>query len=157
MSTFATERAPATTTHSVAARLDRIPPFSLHRRMCVAVGFANFFDLYDIFLGGVLSNSFHIYQAEIFPTRMRTTAVGIAYSLSRLSGAILPFISVTMFDNLGATAVFLGSALIMVIVCVDVGVLGPCSTGLVLEDSADERARTRSQRFAREPADRSTA
>jgi hypothetical protein len=49
MSMFATERAPATTTHSVAARLDRIPPFSLHRRMCVAVGFANFFDLYDIF------------------------------------------------------------------------------------------------------------
>jgi hypothetical protein len=55
MSMFATERAPATTTHSVAARLDRIPPFSLHRRMCVAVGFANFFDLYDIFLGGVLA------------------------------------------------------------------------------------------------------
>ena len=40
------------------------------------------------------SNSFHIYQAEIFPTRIRATAVGAAYSLSRLSGAILPFISV---------------------------------------------------------------
>src|ERR1700748_3622315 len=40
---------------SVAARLDRIPPFGLHRRMGVAVGFANFFDLYDIFLGGVLA------------------------------------------------------------------------------------------------------
>ena len=52
---FATEGAPATTTHSVAARLDRCPPFSLHRRMCVAVGLANFFDLYDIFLGGVLA------------------------------------------------------------------------------------------------------
>src|ERR1700759_556198 len=40
---------------SVAARLDRIPPTRLHRRMSVAVGFANFFDLYDIFLGGVLA------------------------------------------------------------------------------------------------------
>src|ERR1700759_48440 len=40
---------------SVAARLDRIPPFGLHRRMGVAVGFANFFDLYDVFLGGVLA------------------------------------------------------------------------------------------------------
>src|SRR5262245_32441640 len=46
-----TRRRPA----SVAARLDRIPPFSLHRRMGVAVGFANFFDLYDIFLGGGLA------------------------------------------------------------------------------------------------------
>src|SRR4051794_12589400 len=40
---------------SVAARLDRIPPFGLHRRMAIAVGFACFFDLYDIFLGGVLA------------------------------------------------------------------------------------------------------
>ena len=62
-----------------------------------------------------------------------------------------------MLDDLGATAVFLGSALIMVIVCVDVGVLGPRSTGLVLEDSSDELSPTRRGRFAREPADRSTA
>src|SRR3954469_18022366 len=40
---------------TVAARLDRIPPIRMHRRMAVAVGFANFFDLYDIFLGGVLA------------------------------------------------------------------------------------------------------
>jgi hypothetical protein len=39
----------ATSATSVAARLDRIPPFGLHRRMGVTVGFANFFDLYDIF------------------------------------------------------------------------------------------------------------
>jgi MFS transporter, putative metabolite:H+ symporter len=102
-------------------------------------------------ISNVFSNSFHIYQAEIFPTRLRTTAVGIAYSLSRLSGAILPFITVAMLDNLGATAVFLGSALIMVIVCVDVGVLGPRSTGLVLEDASDEPRQTRSDRFARDP------
>jgi len=92
-------------------------------------------------VSNVFSNSFHIYQAEIFPTRMRTTAVGIAYSLSRLSGAILPFIAVSMLDNVGATAVFLGSAAIMVIVCLDVGLLGPRSTGRVLEDSSDELRR----------------
>ena len=45
----------ATSTTTVAARLDRIPPIRMHRRMAVAVGFANFFDLYDIFLGGVLA------------------------------------------------------------------------------------------------------
>jgi MFS family permease len=78
--------------------------------------------------------SFHIDQAEIFPTRIRGTAVGAAYSLSRLSGAILPFITVTVLDHLGADAVFVGSAVIML----DVGLLGPPSTGQVLERSASE-------------------
>src|SRR4051794_15976635 len=45
----------ATSSTTVAARLDRIPPIRMHKRMAVAVGFANFFDLYDIFLGGVLA------------------------------------------------------------------------------------------------------
>ena len=90
----------------------------------------------------VFSNSFHIYQAEIFPTRIRSTAVGTSYSLSRLSGAMLPFIAVAVLDDLGPTAVFLGSAAILVIVCLDVGLLGPRSTGLNLEDSSDEVAAT---------------
>src|SRR5262249_37509370 len=87
-------------------------------------------------VSNVSSNSFHIYQAEIFPTRIRGTAVGTAYSLSRLSGAILPFITVSVLDHLGATAVFTGSAAIMVLLCIDIGLLGPRSTGMKLDDSA---------------------
>ena len=93
-------------------------------------------------VSNVFSNSFHIYQAEIFPTRIRATAVGTAYSLSRLSGAMLPFISVTVLDHLGATAVFVGSAVIMLVLCVDIAMLGPRSTGLNLEDAADEELPT---------------
>jgi putative MFS transporter len=97
----------------------------------------------------VFSNAFHIYQAEIFPTRIRATAVGAAYSLSRLSGAILPFISVSVLDHLGASAVFLGSAGIMVLIAVDVAVLGPRSTGLNLEQASDDaNARVVAQRAA---------
>jgi MFS transporter, putative metabolite:H+ symporter len=81
----------------------------------------------------VFSNAFHTYQAEIFPTRMRATAVGTAYSLSRLTGAVLPFISVAVLDGLGATAVFLGSAAIMTILALDIWLLGPRSTGRNLE------------------------
>jgi putative MFS transporter len=98
----------------------------------------------------VFSNSFHIYQAEIFPTRIRATAVGTAYSLSRLSGAILPFIAVSVLDGLGASAVFIGSAAIMALVALDVAVFGPRSTGLNLEDASDDRAAV--TRDAREPA-----
>ncbi|MBV9805244.1 MAG: MFS transporter [Solirubrobacterales bacterium] len=86
----------------------------------------------------VFSNAFHIYQAEIFPTRIRATAVGTAYSLSRLSGAILPFISVSVLDHLGASTVFIGSAVIMALIATDIAVLGPRSTGLNLEDASDD-------------------
>jgi putative MFS transporter len=81
----------------------------------------------------VFSNAYHIYQAEIFPTRIRASAVGGAYSLSRLTGALLSFLSVAILDGLGATAVFLGSAALLVALCVDVAVLGPRSTGRSLE------------------------
>jgi putative MFS transporter len=100
----------------------------------------------------VFSNSFHIYQAEIFPTRIRATAVGAAYSLSRLSGAILPFISVSVLDNVGASAVFIGSAAIMAMIAIDVAWLGPRSTGLKLEDaSADAAAVTHAMRAGGRP------
>ncbi len=105
----------------------------------------------------MFSNSFHIYQAEIFPTRIRATAVGAAYSLSRLSGAILPFISVTVLDHLGASTVFIGSAAIMALIATDVALLGPRSTGLKLEDSSDDAAavtrdtRSRAQRTRMTP------
>jgi putative MFS transporter len=90
----------------------------------------------------VFSNGFHIYQAEIFPTRMRSTAVSTAYSLSRLSGAMLPFISVSALDHLGPTAVFLGSAAVLTVVALDVAILGPRSTGMNLETASDEVAGT---------------
>jgi putative MFS transporter len=93
---------------------------------------------------------------------MRSTAVSTAYSLSRLSGAMLPFITVAALDNLGPTAVFLGSAAILAIVALDVGVLGPRSTGLNLETSSDEvatGARTAGgeRRFHRDEAPAATA
>src|SRR4051794_23300454 len=109
----------------------------------------------------VFSNGFHIYQAEIFPTRMRSTAVSTSYSLSRLSGAMLPFISVAALDHLGPTAVFLGSAAILAIVALDVAVLGPRSTGLNLETSSDEvaagaRTAAGERRFRRDEAPAAT-
>jgi MFS transporter, putative metabolite:H+ symporter len=81
---------------------------------------------------------------------MRATAVGTAYSLSRLSGAILPFISVAVLDGLGATAVLVGSATILAILSLDVGLLGPRSTGMNLERSSDETPAPRTGRFERE-------
>ncbi len=84
----------------------------------------------------LFSNSFHIYQAEIFPTRMRGTAVGVAYSLSRLVSGILPFAAIPLLHASGAGAVFAAAAIILVLLCLDVAILGPRSTGRTLEDVA---------------------
>lgn len=84
-------------------------------------------------VSNVFSNAFHIYQAEIFPTAIRTTASGIAYSLSRATSTVLPFVAVPALATLGPVAVFSGSAVLIVLLCLDVAVLGPRSTGLELE------------------------
>jgi putative MFS transporter len=81
----------------------------------------------------VFSNAFHVYQTEIFPTGLRGSAIGVAYSLSRLTSVILPFIALTVLADLGATAVFTGSAVLMLLLCLDVGLFGPRSTGRSLE------------------------
>jgi hypothetical protein len=58
--------------------------------------------------------------------------------------------SVAVLDGLGATAIFVGSALIMVILSLDVGLLGPRSTGMNLEASSDDAARPATGRFERD-------
>jgi putative MFS transporter len=82
----------------------------------------------------VFSNAFHIYQAEIFPTAIRSTASGVAYSLSRATSVVLPFIAVPLLATAGPVAVFGGAAFLIVLLCLDVGILGPRSTGLALEE-----------------------
>ena len=81
----------------------------------------------------VFSNAFHTYQAEIFPTAMRSAAISIPYSLSRATSAVLPFAAIALLEGLGPTAVFVSSAVLMVVLCVDVAALGPRSTGRSLE------------------------
>jgi len=85
-------------------------------------------------VSNVFSNAFHIYQAEIFPTAIRSTASGICYSLSRATSTVMPFVAVPALAALGPVAVFSGSAVLIVLLCLDVGLLGPRSTGLKLEE-----------------------
>ncbi|MFJ9085066.1 MFS transporter [Streptomyces sp. NPDC102384] len=81
----------------------------------------------------VFSNAFHVYQTEIFPTGMRSSAIGIAYSLSRLTSVVLPFIAIDVLEDLGADAVFIGSGVLMLVLCLNVRLLGPRTTGRSLE------------------------
>jgi putative MFS transporter len=101
--------------------------FSNTMMLIVAWGF-----LYTA-VSNVFSNAYHIYQAEIFPTPLRSTAASGTYALSRLVTAIMPFVLVPVLNDDGVTSLFVIMCVAMVVVAVDVSVLGPRTTGLRLE------------------------
>lgn len=70
------------------------------------------------------------------PTSIRSSAVGIAYSLSRATSAALPFAAVPALAAFGSGWVFGGSAVLLLFLIVNVGLLGPRTTGRVLEEAA---------------------
>ncbi|MGH7154469.1 MAG: MFS transporter [Acetobacteraceae bacterium] len=83
-----------------------------------------------------LSFSFHNYQAELFPTRIRSRAVGFVYSWSRLSAA-LSGLAIAFFLGIGGTpAVFWFIAVCMLIVVIVIAGFGPRTRLLALEEIA---------------------
>jgi putative MFS transporter len=56
---------------SIAARLNRLPPTRIHRHAMIIAGIGSFFDLFDIFLAGVLgtvlTQQFHLTRAALPP------------------------------------------------------------------------------------------
>jgi putative MFS transporter len=82
----------------------------------------------------VMSYSFHIYQSELFPTRVRARAVGFTYSFSRISTVFASFIIGWFFAHFnGTTGVFGLIAFAMLMVVLSIGVFGPRTSNLALE------------------------
>ncbi|WP_433710261.1 MFS transporter [Nocardia sp. CA-084685] len=82
----------------------------------------------------IFSNVYHVYQAEIFPTTVRATAVGWTYSLSRLTSGALPFVLIPVLDDHGATAMFAVVGAALAIVVIAVLTLGPRTSRRSLEE-----------------------
>ena len=80
-----------------------------------------------------MSFSFHAYQAELYPTRIRAQAVGFVYSWSRFSAIFSGFIIAFLLGNYGTTGVFAFIAGAMVVVFIVIGGFGPPVTGRRLE------------------------
>ncbi len=82
----------------------------------------------------VLSYSFHSYQSELFPTRIRARAVGFTYSFSRISTVFASFIIGFFFARFhGTTGVFGLIAFAMLMVVLSIGIFGPRTSNLELE------------------------
>lgn len=76
----------------------------------------------------VFSNGYHVYQAEIFPSRVRSTAIGSTYALSRIMSGALPFILLPVLSNYGPAAMFAVISIALLIVACTVRTLGPRTT-----------------------------
>src|SRR6478752_8302309 len=65
---------------SIAARLNRLPPVPMHRAATFVAGIGSFFDLYDIFLAGVLGTvltlEFHLSRLAL-PAVLGSAFVGM--------------------------------------------------------------------------------
>ena len=84
----------------------------------------------------VLSYSYHAYQTELYPTRIRARAVGFVYSFSRLATIVSGFAIAIALRDFGTTGVFVFIASCMLVVVLAVGSLGPRTVGLTLEEAS---------------------
>jgi putative MFS transporter len=80
-----------------------------------------------------LSFSFHAYQAELYPTRIRAQAVGFVYSWSRFSAIFSGFLIAFFLGRYGTIGVFAFIAGAMLVVFVVIGFFGPPVTKRRLE------------------------
>ncbi len=96
----------------------------------------------------VLNYSFHSYQAELYPTRIRAQAVGFVYSWSRLSGAFSGFLIAFVLGHYGVPSVFLLIAGSMAVVALSIGAMGPPTSRRALEALAGDKRHVRPRRRA---------
>jgi MFS transporter, putative metabolite:H+ symporter len=82
----------------------------------------------------IMSYSFHAYQTELFPTSIRSSAVGFVYSWSRFSAIFTSFLIAGVLKRFGTTGVFTFIAAAMLIVMAVIGLMGPRTRNLALED-----------------------
>ena len=80
----------------------------------------------------IMSFSFHSYQAELYPTRIRAVAVGFVYSFSRLSAVLSSFMIAFFLGKFGTIGVFTFIAGSMVIVMAAIAT-GPAVNNRPLE------------------------
>ena len=86
----------------------------------------------------IMSFSFHAYQQELFPTGIRARAAGFVYSWSRLSVIFSSFVIAFVLERAGAFGVFVFIAAAMGVVMATIGLFGPRTTNLALEEIAGE-------------------
>ena len=80
--------------------------------------------------------SYHAYQSEVFPTRVRARASGLVYSFSRIGAGFSGFLIAFFLRDFGVVGVFVAISACYVVVIAAIGLFGPKTRGRRLEDIA---------------------
>jgi len=86
--------------------------------------------------GQTLSVSYHTYQSELFPTRIRSAASGLVYSVSRIGAALSGFLIAFFLRDFGVIGVFVAITTCYLFVIAAIGIFGPKTTGRRLDEIA---------------------
>ena len=81
-----------------------------------------------------LSFAYHAYQAETYPTSLRSRGVGFVYSFSRLSTVVSSFLIAFLLRRFGPSGVFGFIACSMAIVVVTIGLFGPHTRAMATQE-----------------------
>ncbi len=81
-----------------------------------------------------LTFSYHAYQTEVFPTHIRARAVGFCYSFSRLSTVFSSILIGLILQAAGTQGVIAFIVVSMLIVMLVIGIFGPKTRGINLEN-----------------------
>jgi putative MFS transporter len=87
----------------------------------------------QVLSGAIFAYSFQTYQAELFPTRIRTQGVGFVYSWSRISAILSGFVIAYIVREHGAPAVFMLLSASMLLVVLTITLFGPLTNNKSLE------------------------
>jgi len=83
-----------------------------------------------------MSFAFHAYETELYPTRIRSRAVGFVYSWSRFGVILSSFVIASLLREYGTVGVFVYMAFTMLLVFVVIGTAGPRTNRRRLEQIA---------------------
>lgn len=92
------------------------------------------------FLSNVHSSAVNMYASEVFPTRARSTAIGLCYGSGRVFAMMMPFLGLTILTTVGGSGVLTLSAVLFVVTAFLVQTFGPKTTGRLLEDLTESAA-----------------
>lgn len=85
----------------------------------------------------IMSFAYHGYQAELFPTRIRSRATGFVYSWSRLAAAFAGLMVGALLATGGVSAVAAFIVGAMIVGVAAIGFFGPSTRGITLEELGD--------------------
>lgn len=86
--------------------------------------------------GNIMSYSYHAYQSELFPTRVRARAIGFVYSWSRFSAIFNAFVIAAVLQRFGVAGVFVFISSAMLVMMLAIGLMGPRTRDVALESIA---------------------